>query len=203
MADKLTDFSTRRLIDQALIDHQMERRELLYEFNHSRPGEHQKRRDLLKQILGHYEGTHIEPPFRCDMGSQLSIGKGGFINYGLIVLDIAPVSIGNHVLIGPNVQLCAASHPILLSERVQPFACGDPIQVGNHVWIGAGSIVLGGISIGENTVIGAGSMVTQDIPPNVVAVGNPCRVIRTIEQGDIPTEAEIQALYQTLGVGDD
>ncbi|WP_330872793.1 MULTISPECIES: sugar O-acetyltransferase [unclassified Photobacterium] len=134
------------------------------------------------------------------MGSNLSIGKNGFINYGLIVLDIAPVTIGDHVLIGPNVQLCAAGHPVLLSERVQPYACGDPITIGNHVWIGAGSIVLGGVSIGDNTVIGAGSIVVKDIPSNVIAAGNPCKVLRSIDHGQLPTEEDIQALYHQLGL---
>lgn len=202
MPDKLNDFSTKLLINQALIDHQIACRELLYDFNHSRPSEQQKRQDILSKILKQCQGTHIEPPFRCDMGSNLSIGKGGFINYGLIVLDIAPVTIGDHVLIGPNVQLCAAGHPVLLSERVQPYACGDPITIGNHVWIGAGSIVLGGVSIGDNTVIGAGSIVVKDIPSNVIAAGNPCKVLRSIDHGQLPTEEDIQALYQQLGLKD-
>ncbi|MBD1577535.1 MULTISPECIES: sugar O-acetyltransferase [Vibrio] len=200
MANKLSDFSVQTLICNDLLEKQMECRELLYDFNHSRPREIELRRSILKKIIINYQGTHIEPPFICDIGQNFTIGKGGFINYGLTVLDIAPVTIGDHVLIAPNVQLCAASHPILLSERIQPFACGEPISIGDCVWIGAGSIVLGGVTIGSNSVIGAGSVVTKDIPDNVIAVGNPCKVIKTIEHGKMPTQAEVDALLKKHGL---
>lgn len=200
MPDTVDEFSVKTLIDNALIEQQMQCKEWLYDFNHSRPREEALRKELLGKILNHYQGTHIEPPFICDMGKNLTIGKGGFINYSLTVLDIAPVTIGDHVLIAPNVQLCAASHPILLRERIQPFACGEPITIGDCVWLGAGVIVLGGVSIGNNSVIGAGSMVTKDIPDNVIAVGNPCRVIKTIDHGKLPTQADIDAIIEKYGL---
>lgn len=200
MANKLSDFSVQTLINKDLIDKQMQCKELLYDFNHSRPKEIELRRSILEKIINNYQGTHIEPPFICDIGQNLTIGKSGFINYGLIVLDIAPVTIGDHVLIAPNVQLCAASHPILLSERIQPFACGEPITIGDCVWIGAGSIVLGGVTIGNNSVIGAGSVVTKDISDNVIAVGNPCKVIKTIDHGEMPTQEDIDALLSKHGL---
>ncbi len=194
MVDKVSDFSVQTLLDDKLFAQQLACKELLYDFNHSRPSEGQKRKHILTQLLNNYQGCHIEPPFRCDMGVNLTIGQGGFINYGLIVLDIAPVTIGDHVLIGPNVQLCAASHPVILRERIKPFACGEPITIGDCVWIGAGCIVQGGVSIGSNSVIGAGSVVTKDVPENVIAFGNPCKVIKTIDHGEMPTQADIDTI---------
>ncbi|MFH0258741.1 sugar O-acetyltransferase [Vibrio rumoiensis] len=196
MSKTLNDFSVKTLIDSELIEQQMQCKEWLYDFNHSRPRESALRKELLGKILNNYQGTHIEPPFLCDMGQNFTIGKGGFINYGLTVLDIAPVTIGDYVLIAPNVQLCAASHPIILRERIEPFACGDPITIGDCVWLGAGVIVLGGVTIGHNSVIGAGSVVTKDIPDNVIAVGNPCRVIKTIDHGTMPTQEDVDALIE-------
>lgn len=133
MANTLNDFSVKILIDSELFEKQLACKELLYDFNHSRPTEIQLRKSILKKLLNHYQNTYIEPPFICDMGENFTIGKGGFINYGLTVLDIAPVTIGDYVLIAPNVQLCAASHPNILRERIEPFACGDPISIGDCV----------------------------------------------------------------------
>ncbi|OEF26819.1 sugar O-acetyltransferase [Vibrio rumoiensis] len=200
MANTINDFAVKTLINSELIEKQLQCRDLLYEFNHSRPRETELRKDILSKLLNNYQGTHIEPPFICDMGKNFTIGKGGFINYGLTVLDIAPVTIGDHVLIAPNVQLCAASHPILLRERIEPFACGNPITIGDCVWIGAGTIVLGGVTIGSHSVIGAGSVVTKDIPDNVIAVGNPCKVLKTIDHGEMPTQADVDAMLAKYGL---
>lgn len=182
MVDSISDFSVQIAADKALVARKQACQQLVYQFNHTQPDEGRLRKQLLKQLFGQYTSTHIEPPFRCDLGENIFFGKGGFANYGLIILDIAKVSIGDYVLFGPNVQLCAASHPELREQRMIPTACGEPISIGNQSWIGAGSIVLAGVTIGENCIIGAGSVVTKDIPDNHVAVGNPCRVLRPIHQ---------------------
>ena len=200
MANTLNDFAVKILIDSELFEKHLACKELLYDFNHSRPTEIQLRKSILKKLLNNYQNTYIEPPFICDMGENFTIGKGGFINYGLTVLDIAPVTIGDYVLIAPNVQLCAASHPNILHERIEPFACGDPISIGDCVWIGAGTIVLGGVTIGSNSIIGAGSVVTKDLPDNVIAVGNPCKVLKTIEHGEMPTQADVDAIIEKYGL---
>ncbi|MGF1696436.1 sugar O-acetyltransferase [Vibrio lamellibrachiae] len=178
MSMKISDFSVQTKITSELDELYDQCQEKLYDFNQTRPSEKQKRTELLKEIIGHIEDTIIVPPFRCDLGKNISFGRGGFCNYGLIILDIAPVTIGNSVLIGPNVQICGASHPVLASERYHPVACGEPVTIGNNSWIGGGAIILGGVTIGANTVIGAGSVVTKDIPENVIAVGNPCKVLK-------------------------
>jgi maltose O-acetyltransferase len=127
------------------------------------------------------EGTVIRPPFQCDYGSQIHIGARTFANWGLIALDVAKITIGDDVQIGPNVQLLTATHPIEPAPRRAKWEGSKPITLHDNVWLGGGVIVCPGVTIGENTVVGAGSIVTRDLPANVVAVGNPARVIRTIE----------------------
>ncbi|RJG51465.1 sugar O-acetyltransferase [Motilimonas pumila] len=185
MVDSITDFSVQIAADKALVAKKQACQQLVYQFNQTRPDQGKERKQLLKQLFAQYSNTHIEPPLRCDLGTNVYFGKGGFVNYGLIILDIATVTIGDYVLIGPNVQLCAASHPELREQRMAPTACGEPISIGNQAWIGAGSIVLAGVNIGENCIIGAGSVVTKDVPANHVAVGNPCRVLRPIHQTEL------------------
>ncbi|WP_413112493.1 sugar O-acetyltransferase [Thaumasiovibrio sp. DFM-14] len=199
MHKSLDDFSVSYKLTQEFIAQQEAMREILYDFNHSRPREEALRQSLAKEILGRYQGTLIVPPFHCDVGKNIFLGRGGFINYGLVALDIAPITIGDFVMIGPNVQLLAASHPVALSERVLPYAMGDPITIGNNVWIGAGSIVMPGVTIGDNSVIGAGSLVLKDIPDSVIAFGRPCRVIKPIEHGSVPSDEDIEAMYVELG----
>ncbi|MCK6263659.1 sugar O-acetyltransferase [Vibrio sp. ZSDE26] len=188
MSMKISDFSVQTEITPELDALYDECQEKLYDFNQTRPSEKIKRKAMLKEIIGTIDDTTIIPPFRCDLGVNISFGQGGFCNYGLTILDIAPVTIGSNVLIGPNVQICGASHPALASERTLPIACGEPITIGDNSWIGGGAIVLGGVTIGENTVIGAGSIVTKNIPDNVIAVGNPCRVIKQLPDGKTAKE---------------
>ncbi|WP_022942749.1 sugar O-acetyltransferase [Psychromonas hadalis] len=197
MSKKVKDFSVQLLIDKALINHQLTCKEKLYDFNFSRPSEGDKRKTILKSLFGKYRNAHIEPPFYCDMGSNIFLGEGGFINYGVTILDIAPVTIGQYVLIAPNVVIGTVAHPVDLSERVKPYACAEPITLGNNVWLGAGCIVLGGVTIGDRSVIGAGSIVTKDIPSDVIAVGNPCRVIKKIEHGEMPSKEQISKWWST------
>lgn len=139
---------------------------------------------LLRNLLGAVgEGTVIRPPFQCDYGSQIHIGARTFANWGLIALDVAKITIGDDVQIGPNVQLLTATHPIEPAPRRAKWEGSKPITIRDNVWLGGGVIVCPGVTIGENTVVGAGAVVTRDLPANVVAVGNPARVIRTIQQG--------------------
>jgi maltose O-acetyltransferase len=123
----------------------------------------------------------IRPPFRCDYGYQTSIGARTFANWGLIALDVAKITIGDDVQIGPNVQLLPPTHPVAAGPRRDKWEAALPITIGDNVWLGGGAIVLPGVTIGDNTVVGAGAVVTRDLPANVVAVGNPARVVRQVQ----------------------
>ncbi|WP_438024010.1 sugar O-acetyltransferase [Sorangium sp. So ce233] len=143
------------------------------------------RRRLLDQLLGSIgEGTEIRPPFYVDYGSGITIGARSFVNFGLVALDGAPITIGDDVLMGPNVQLITATHPVEPEPRRQKWERGKPITIGNNVWLGASVIVLPGVTIGDNTVVGAGAVVSRDLPANVLAVGNPARVIRSLDSAE-------------------
>lgn len=122
----------------------------------------------------------MEPPFFCDYGYNISVGNNVFINFNCTILDVTPVVIGDHVLIGPSVSLYAATHPTNWTLRSSGLENGAPITIGNHVWIGAGTVICPGVNIGDRSLIGAGSVVTKNIPADVVAAGNPCRVIRKL-----------------------
>ncbi|XYH95594.1 sugar O-acetyltransferase [Sorangium sp. So ce1128] len=140
------------------------------------------RRRLLEQLLGSIgEGTEIRPPFYVDYGAHITIGARCFANFGLVALDVAPITIGDDVQIGPNVQLLTPTHPVEPEPRRQKWEAAKPIKIGNNVWLGGGAIVLPGVTIGDNTVVGAGSVVTRDLPANAIAVGNPARVIRHLD----------------------
>jgi maltose O-acetyltransferase len=142
------------------------------------------RRQLLEQLLGAVgEDTEIRPPLYVDYGSNLRIGARSFANFGLVALDVAAITIGDDVQIGPNVQLLTPTHPVEPEPRRQKWEAAQPITIGDNVWLGGGVIVLPGVSIGADTVVGAGSVVTRDLPAGVVAVGNPARVVRTLERG--------------------
>lgn len=137
---------------------------------------------VLAQLLGKIGNeVHIKPPLFVDYGFNISIGAGTFINYGLVALDVAAITIGNDVQIGPNVQLLTPTHPIDPALRRAKYEAAQPIVIGDNVWLGGGAIILPGVTIGANSVIGAGAVVTRDIPPNVVAAGNPARVLRQID----------------------
>lgn len=155
---------------------------LLAAFN-ATDGDDQLGRDrILRELFGSVgEGTVIRPPLRCDYGYQTRIGARCFANWGLICLDVGKIEIGHDVQIGPNVQLLTATHPIEPLPRQAKWEGSQPITIGHNVWLAGGVIVCPGVTIGDNTVIGAGAVVPRDLPANVVAVGNPARVIRTIE----------------------
>jgi maltose O-acetyltransferase len=140
------------------------------------------RRRLLEELLGAVgEGAEIRPPFFVDYGSHIRIGARCFANFGLVALDVAAVTIGDDVQIGPNVQLLTPTHPVEAGPRRQKEEAAQPITIGDNVWLGGGVVVLPGVTIGADTVVGAGSVVTRDLPADVVAVGNPARVVRTLD----------------------
>jgi maltose O-acetyltransferase len=157
-------------------------RELCHDFNATRPSEQVTRRQILEKLFARGGDTvWLEPPFFCDYGSNIFLGERVYFNFNCVVLDVCPVTIGDRTLIGPAVQIYAASHPMNAElRRINEF--GKPITIGNDVWIGGGAIICPGVTIGSKSVIGAGSVVTRDIPPGSFAAGNPCRIIRAITE---------------------
>ncbi len=138
-------------------------------------------RPVLTELLGGLgAGAHIRPPLFVDDGAYITVGEDTFINYSLTALDVAPITIGRDCQIGPNVQLLTPTHPVDPEPRRDKLEAAEPIVIGDNVWLGGGAIVLAGVTVGDNSVIGAGAVVTKDVPANVVAVGNPARVIRSI-----------------------
>ncbi|MGM1430774.1 sugar O-acetyltransferase [Sphingobacterium lactis] len=157
----------------------------LQKFNGMDPTKIKARNKILKQLLGKTgQRFFFEPPFLCDYGYNIEVGENFYANYNLTILDCAKVSIGDDVMIAPNVSLFTAGHPVDADLRVAGWEFALPITIGNRVWIGGQTVINPGVTIGDNTVIGSGSVVTKDIPANVVAAGNPCRVIREIGEQD-------------------
>ena len=157
----------------------------VFEYNQIRPTDHALRTEKIKQILGKTgERVIINQPFHCDYGSHISVGEDFFANFNLTVLDEAPVTIGNNCFIGPNVGLYTACHPTDPVARNSRQEWAEPITIGHNVWIGGGVTVLPGVTIGDNVTIGAGSVVAKDIPSNCVAVGNPCRPVKWLEESE-------------------
>lgn len=150
-------------------------------FNRSSADNPGLRREILEELFGAYgEESEIWPPLYCDYGYQTHIGDRTFANFGLTALDVARISIGDDVQFGPNVQLLTPTHPLDADLRRQKWEAAEPITIGDNAWIGAGAIVLAGVSVGENAIVGAGAVVTRDVPPNTVVVGNPARVSRSL-----------------------
>lgn len=164
--------------------------EKLYEFNHSQPTEVKKRNNLLKLMVAEIgENCHIEPPFHANWGGKhVHFGNNVYANFNLTLVDDTHIYIGDHVMIGPNVVISTAGHPIAPELRIQGGQYNKSIHIENNVWIGSGVQIVPGVRIGENSVIGAGSIVTKDIPSNVVAFGNPCRIHRIINKDKKRTE---------------
>jgi len=168
-----------------LSEERMECKELIYEYNNLRPSERERKFELIKEILGQTgDYVNIEAPFHCDYGKNIEVGEEFFANYNFTVLDVAKVTIGDHAQIAPNVSIYTAGHPIHPDSRNSGYEYGIPVTIGNNVWIGGNSVILPGVTIGDNVVIGAGSVVTKDIPDNMIAAGNPCKVIREITEAD-------------------
>ncbi|EPF7599798.1 sugar O-acetyltransferase [Vibrio vulnificus] len=159
--------------------------EILYDFNQTRPSEMEKRTAILRDLLADVgENCYIEPPLRANWGKHTHLGNNVYANFNLTLVDDTHIYIGNSVMIAPNVTIATAGHPIDPELRRKVAQFNIPVHIKDNVWIGANSVVLPGVTIGENSVIGAGSVVTKDIPANVVAVGNPCRVLRPIGEHD-------------------
>jgi len=172
--------------DKDLIKEQLACLEKLYDFNSTRPNELEKREALLKEMFAEIgEGCYIEPPLHSNWGCRhVHFGKNVYANFNLTLVDDTHIYVGDNTMFGPNVTIATAGHPILPELRLKGYQFNLPVRIGKNCWLGAGVIVVPGVTIGDNTVIGAGSIVTKDIPPNVVAVGNPCRVIREINEYD-------------------
>lgn len=159
--------------------------ELTEKFNSAAANDYDTRSEILRQLIGKIEGwCDITPPFHCDYGKFIEIGEGAFLNYDCIILDASPVKIGRHVMIGPRTCIYTASHPIYAPVRTAGYDCSKPVTICDNVWLGGNVVVNPGVTIEEGSVVGSGSVVTRDIPPNVIAAGNPCRVIRQITDED-------------------
>ena len=158
---------------------------LTWRYHQLDPTDWDSRTQILQELLGHLgEDSWIEPPFRCDYGTQISIGDHFFANYDCIFLDVAPSTIGNRVMFGPRVCLYTAGHPLDAATRNTGLEFGKPIAIGDDVWLGGNVVVLPGVTIGAGTVVAAGSVVRRDLPPHVLAAGNPCQVLRPITEAD-------------------
>ena len=172
--------------DPEILSEQQQYLERLYDFNLTRPSEAEKRQEMLKEMFAEIgEGCYIEPPFHANFGGKnVHFGKCIYANFNLTLVDDTHIYVGDFTMFGPNVTVATAGHPILPELREQVYQYNFPVHIGRNCWIGAGAVIVPGVSIGDNTVIGAGSVVTKDIPSDVVAVGNPCRVLRPISGHD-------------------
>lgn len=169
-----------------IMDEQADCLELQYDYNGTRPHEGEKRAALLKKMFAEIgENCYVEPPLHANWGGRhVRFGKNVYANFNLTLVDDAEIVVGDGVMFAPNVIVATAAHPICPELRARGLQYNRPVRIGNNVWIGAGAVILPGVTIGDGTVIGAGSVVTKDIPANVVAVGNPCRVLRPIGEYD-------------------
>ncbi len=173
-------------LDPSITEEQYRRQELLYEYNATRPSQMEKRLTLLRQMLAEIgEESYIEPPFHANWGgAHVHLGRNVWANFNLTLVDDTHIYVGDYTMIGPNVTLAAAGHPILPELRQAGYQFNLPVRIGRNCWLGAGVIVVPGVTIGDNVVIGAGSIVTHDLPSDVVAAGNPCRVLRPLDERD-------------------
>lgn len=172
--------------DAAITEEQNTCLELLYTFNQTRPSEQEKRNQLLKQMFAEIgENCYIEPPFHANFGGKhVHFGKNIYANFNLTMVDDGHIYVGDYTMFAPGVIVATAGHPILPELRETVYQYNMPVHIGKNCWIGAGAIILLGVTIGDQVVVGAGSVVTKDLPSNVVAVGNPCRVVREVNEHD-------------------
>lgn len=172
--------------DDEIMTEQLGCLEKLYDFNQTRPLEQKKRQELLKGMFAEIgNDCYIEPPFHANWGGKhVHFGNNVYANFNLTMVDDTHIYVGDYTMFGPNVTIATAGHPILPAMREQAYQYNMPVHIGRNCWLGAGVIVLPGITIGDNVVVGAGSVVTKDLPDNVVAVGNPCRILRKINDRD-------------------
>lgn len=172
--------------DEELLKEQFRYLDRLYDFNMTRPTQLEKRQEMLKDMFAEIgENCYIEPPLHTNFGGHhVHFGKNIYANFNLTLVDDTHIYVGDYTMFGPNVVVATAGHPILPELREQAYQYNAPVHIGKNCWIGAGVIIVPGITIGDNVVIGAGSVVTKDIPSNVVAVGNPCHVLREVNEHD-------------------
>lgn len=169
-------------LDSELTKERLKARLLLKKLNDSREDEENKRERIIKELIPNSgDNLLLQPPFYCDYGSNIIIGSNVYFNFNCVVLDVALVKIGSRTKMGPNVQIYTATHPINYQERATGLESGKAITIGEDVWIGGSAIIVPGVTIGDRTVVGSGSVVTKDIPSDVFAAGNPCKVIRELE----------------------
>lgn len=173
--------------DESVTSEQLETKKAVKEYNAVMPFDMNKGMDCIARTgIKHKENIYFEPPFHCEYGNHIEVGENFYANVNCIMLDVGKITIGDNVLFGPNVSIYTAGHPIHPESRNSGYEYGIPVTIGSNVWIGGSCVILPGVSIGNNVVIGAGSVVTKDIPDNVCAAGNPCRVIREITDADRP-----------------
>ncbi len=184
--------------DEEIMTDQTKRLDRLYDFNMTRPTEYEKRCSMLKEMFAEIgEGCYIEPPLHANFGgAHVHFEKGVYANFNLTLVDDTHIYVGDYTMLGPNVTLATAGHPILPELRQQGYQYNMPIHIGKNCWLGAGVIVMPGITIGDNTVIGAGAVVTKDIPANCIAVGNPAKVLREIGERDMEYYYKDRKIYQ-------
>lgn len=173
--------------DDSVISEQLPVKKVIREYNNAMPFDLKQGMLCIDKIgLKHGEKVYFEPPFYCEYGSHIEVGENFYANTGCVMLDVGKITIGKNVMFGPNVAIYTAGHPIHPDSRNSGYEYGIPVNIGDNVWIGGNCVILPGVTIGNNVVIGAGSVVTKDIPDNVCAAGNPCRVIRKITEEDKP-----------------
>ncbi len=186
MKDKLHTGELYLPMGEEIMKEQLQRLDRLYDFNATRPLEQEKREKLLKEMFAEIgDGCYIEPPFHANWGGKhCHFGNFVYANFNLTLVDDTHIYVGNYTLFGPNVTVATAGHPVLPELREKGSQYNAEVHIGKNCWIGAGAVILPGITIGDNVVVGAGSVVTKDLPDNVVAVGNPCRVLREVDERD-------------------
>lgn len=171
--------------DEDLFQRRVAAKKLFRVYNKTEDEEVELRNQIMQQLFKHVgKNVWIEPDFKCEFGKNITIEDDVYINFGCVILDCAEVTIGSHTLLGPNIGLYPVNHSMDAEERINGGCYGKSIHIGKNVWLGGDVKVLAGVSIGDNTIIGTGSIVTKDIPSNVIAVGNPCKVIREITEAD-------------------
>lgn len=181
---KRRDMQLAYISDEAVFQEQLVCRRILQKLNFMDRSDFDGIAEVVKELLGKSENAFINPPFYCDYGSHIEVGKNFFANYNCMILDVARVVIGDNCQMAPNVAIYTAGHPVHPDTRNTAYEYGIEVTIGDNVWIGGNTVICPGVHIGSNTVIGAGSVVTRDIPDWVIAAGNPCRVIREITEAD-------------------
>lgn len=181
---KRRDAGLAYIADKEVMEQQKRARKLTQELNTVDRSDFEKIEKIVKELLGKSEGAFINPPFYCDYGFNIEVGKNFYANYNCTILDVGKVTIGDNCMFAPNVAIYTAGHPIHPDSRNSMYEYGIPVSIGDNCWLGGNTIVCPGVKIGNNVVIGTGSVVTKDIPDWSIAAGNPCRVIRAITEED-------------------